>query len=212
MERVYCISGLGADERLFRNLAADNCEFVPLNWVPYSESDTMSSYAGKMSALITDRDPVVLGLSFGGMLAVEIAKQRQLKKIFIVSSAKNERELGYRNPIFKWLVSILPGNLFAIPNGLVLHNLGAKTVEEKELLRDVIRVSDGRFMKWALKSLLTWAGGSRPANLVQIHGTADRVIWSRNVQPDHWIAGGTHIMIYNRAAEVSEIISDCLRS
>ena len=30
------------------------------------------------------------------------------------------------------------------------------------------------------------------------------------VKPDYWVEGGTHIMVYNRSADVNRIISHCL--
>src|SRR5688572_9407172 len=84
--KIYCISGLGADERIFANIKIEGTELVHLHWPQHDESDDMAAYAKKVSAMIPDENPTLLGVSFGGMLAVEIAKQRSVSKAIIVSS------------------------------------------------------------------------------------------------------------------------------
>jgi pimeloyl-ACP methyl ester carboxylesterase len=212
--RVYCISGLGADHRVFRNLAVPGWELVPLPWIPFHEDDTLPSYAQKFARQIPGEEPVILGLSFGGMLATEIGKITKTREIIIVSSAKGPQELNiHGGAISRWLISsrIIPSFLFTVPNPVVLSYFGAHTREEKEVMRDVIRHTDGRFMKWALQALLTWKNSTVPAGLLHIHGTADRVIPSAAVKPDAWIAGGSHMMIFNRAADVNDIIARYLQ-
>jgi len=210
MGKIYCISGLGADQRIFQKLRIPGHELVPLNWVPYDKHDDVSCYAQKLAAHIDDKEPVVLGVSFGGMLAVEIAKQQPTKKVFIVSSAKSKDELGHPGNFLKFIIrsKIIPDSLITSPNKFVLDFFGAQTIDEKEMMKDIIRRSDADFMKWALKALLSWENTTRPPGLTHIHGTADRIIPAANVHPDFWIDGGTHIMVYNRADEVSKIITD----
>lgn len=215
MNRIYCISGLGADQRVFKKLSIAGYELAPVNWIPFSKTDTLPAYAQKLAAQIKDENPIIIGLSFGGMLTVEIAKQIQVKKAFIVSSAKTSAELGIPGGgIVRWLINsgTIPSQLLTIPNPIALSYLGAKTADDRQLLSAIIRDADGAFMKWALRSITHWQNDSYTQNVIHIHGTADKVIDSAKVHPHFWIDGGTHIMIYNRAAEVSKIISDCLSS
>ena len=211
--KIYCISGLGADYSVFKKLFIEHYELVPVHWAPFDLNDNLSTYARKLAVQIDDKNAIIIGLSFGGMLAVEIAKQQPTRKIFIISSAKTFS--GLRMPgggVVRWLfkTKILPARCYTIPNRVAFDYFGAKTPEEKQLLRAVMRASDGRLMKWALKKLLTWENKTCPENVIHIHGTADRIIPSAIVNPDYWIEGGTHIMVYNRADEISKIISDCL--
>ena len=46
--------------------------------------------------------------------------------------------------------------------------------------------------------------------LVHIHGTADQILPPETIHEAHWIKGGEHIMIYNRADEVSALINEHL--
>ncbi|WP_052598384.1 alpha/beta hydrolase [Aureispira sp. CCB-QB1] len=73
MKKVYCISGLGADKRVFAALKLPEIELVHIAWLSPSIDDTMGSYAKKLLPQIdTSTSVTILGLSFGGMLAVEL--------------------------------------------------------------------------------------------------------------------------------------------
>ena len=93
MERIYCISGLGGNQKLFEKLIVKGYELVPVNWVPFEKKDTLANYAQKLAKTIPEANPIILGLSFGGMLTVEIAAQQNVKKALIISSAKSRDEL-----------------------------------------------------------------------------------------------------------------------
>lgn len=212
MEKIYCISGIGADQRIFRNLHIAGYELCPIPWLPFEGSDTVASYAVKLSKLIPDTNPVIIGLSFGGMLATEIGKMRPTRKIFLVSSAKMTDQLPR---IGKWpavdkLIDLIPERMFRDPGPIGLKLAGAITADDKSVLTSMMNDISPAFMKWALKAVVRWNNAKYPPDIIQIHGTADRIIPFANVHPDYTITGGTHVMIYNRAAEVSNIISDCL--
>ncbi len=212
MKNLYCISGLGADERIFQKLSIDGVNMVHIPWPEYDVYDEMSCYAQKIQALIPEENPLILGLSFGGMMAVELCKMMPVKKAIIMSSAKGMMELqgvklGW--PIKKLLVSqALPGFIYKMTNSVMYKMFGAETEEEKKLLHDILKDSDGHFVRWAMKAILLWQNGYAPENIVHIHGTADKIIPPGAVNPDHWIKDGTHMMVYNRADEISKLISD----
>lgn len=209
MENLYCISGLGADERIFKKLQIDGVNMVHIPWPEYDIYDEMSCYAQKISALIPEENPMVLGLSFGGMMTVELAKMRPLRKGIIVSSAKTKMELQSPSWIVKKaLVSqILPGFIYKMTNSVMYKMFGASTDDEKELLKSILKDSDGHFVRWAMKSILEWQNVQAPDNIVHIHGKADQIIPPDNIDATYWIEGGTHMMVYNKADEISELIN-----
>ena len=210
MKKVYCISGLGADERIFRKLALENAALVHIPWVAWDKHDEISCYAQKMSAMIPGEMPVILGVSFGGMLAVEIAKQRDAEKVIIISSAKTKEEIaGSGGGFLQFLIryNMLPAALMKVPNSVMFHKFGAYNADEKELLTEILKDTDTHFVKWAFKAMQEWTNSSYTSNVRHIHGTEDHIIFPGHIKPDHWISGGTHLMIYNRAREISGIIN-----
>ena len=57
------------------------------------------------------------------------------------------------------------------------------------------------------RALLFAAAGSSRG----IHGDADLILPIKPLKPPHVIKGGTHLMIVNRAAEISVIINEALK-
>ena len=83
MKKIYCISGLGADERAFSKLNIKGFELKVIRWLMPIKDETLPEYASRMRQDIDDDNPILMGLSFGGMLCTEIAKQVPVKKIII---------------------------------------------------------------------------------------------------------------------------------
>jgi pimeloyl-ACP methyl ester carboxylesterase len=208
MENIYCISGLGADERIFRNLRINGANLVFLPWAGYDKHDELGCYAQKMAAQIPETNPIILGLSFGGMLATEIANLQPVRKVFVISSAKSKNELPEINNTLKFLVrkDLLPYGLFKKPNKLLYKQFGAETGEEKELLAAIMHDTDPEFLSWAFKSILNWQNTKVPSHIVHIHGTGDKIIVPAYVNANYWVNEGSHMMVYNKARDISTIL------
>ena len=210
MKQVYCLSGLGADYRIFKKLVLKDAELVHIPWVPFDKHDEIGCYAQKMSAKIPGHDPIILGVSFGGMLAVEIAKLRATKKVILISSAKTKDEIaGSGGGFMQFLIkhNLLPAGLMKTPNSVIFKKFGAVTNDEKELLSGILKDTDTDFVKWALKAMQVWTNATYNNDITHIHGTDDHIILPDHVKPNYWIDGGTHLMVYNKAEEIATIIN-----
>lgn len=212
MQQIYCISGLGADQQIFKRLTIKGATLVPVHWADYDNHDDLPCYAQKISAQITAENPVILGLSFGGMIASEIAKIRPVKQVFLLSSAKDATELPPVGGFVRFIVDhkLVPTSLSKIPNKVMYERFGVETDEEKKLLMDILRKTDGGFTRWALKSIINWQSRDHVDNIIHIHGTKDKMIFPEFVKPTHWIEGGTHFMTWQRAGEISTLIDQQL--
>jgi pimeloyl-ACP methyl ester carboxylesterase len=212
MKKIYCITGLGADHRFFGKLRITGYDLIPVPWVKADDADTLPTYAMKMYKAIQEPAPVIIGLSFGGMLATEIKKQVPAATVILVSSAKTIDEIGYDNFLFKAIsrMGVIPESWFVTPFPFILDLLGAQTEAEKSEFRQMMASGDPDFVKWCVNSILHWENREVPSGIFHIHGTDDKVIWPTWVHPDVWIEDGSHIMIYNRADEVAAHIKQHL--
>lgn len=209
MENLYCISGLGADERIFKNLQIEGVNLIHIPWPEYDIYDEMGCYAQKIAALIPEENPMLLGMSFGGMMSVELANMMPVKKVIIVSSAKTKMELKEPSWLLKRMLvaQMLPGFAYKMTNSVMYDMFGASADDEKELLKSILKDSDGHFVRWAMKAMLIWQNVTIPDHVTHIHGTNDKIIPSANIDASYWIEGGSHMMVYNRAKEISDIIN-----
>lgn len=212
MKTIYCISGLGADERAFSRLRIPNFRLVYLPWLMPLEKESIEQYARRMSAGITEENPVLMGLSFGGMVSIEIAKLIPVDKVILISSISQSTGL----PV--WLKrsgklnlnKLFPMRSFKILEPLQNIFLGVTEPDEKEMVRDYRKNSPVEYNNWAINEVLNWTNEWQPANLFHIHGDNDKTFPVKNVSPTHIVKGGGHFMIMNKAAEVSVFINEVL--
>ena len=95
MKTVYVFSGLGADERVFHKIDFSGYDVHFIKWITPQKNESIESYALRLTSQITKPLPVLIGLSFGGMMAVEVAKHIATEKIILISSAKSKNEIPF---------------------------------------------------------------------------------------------------------------------
>ncbi len=211
-KHIYLISGMGADERMFRHLRfPDEYTVHYLPWLDPHPNEPYVDYAARMAQGITTEGEVTLmGLSFGGMLSLEIAQQRPIAKNILISTIKHTRERpAYFNWVRRLKLNHLPDQLIFGKRYLVVkHYMGPKSPEEEQLLRDYLKKQDQNYMRWAINTVIGWENEFIPNSLVHIHGDSDLTFPLKTVQPTHVIKGGSHFMIMNHAAEINRILSE----
>lgn len=205
---IYLFSGLGADSSLFRNLQLPGYQKVYITWVPSSSEETITEYAARIKNQITVENPYIIGVSFGGIVAVEVSKLVNVEKMVLISSASTKAELSKFQFFFMrlGLYRLVPRFLLKRMNFLTYSYFGARTKMDKDALKQLLQGTDIYFFRWALKSISHWENKQPPAHTIQIHGTADRVISSKRGHPDYRIKGGGHLMVFNKADTISTII------
>ena len=77
-KELYIFSGLGADERVFQRLDFPGFSTTFIKWIVPQDKETIENYATRLLDQITTTNPTLIGLSFGGLIAVEVAKQIDL--------------------------------------------------------------------------------------------------------------------------------------
>ncbi|HVI47988.1 MAG TPA: alpha/beta hydrolase [Chitinophaga sp.] len=190
------------------NLKLPGYRKVYVSWIPALTGESLTQYAGRIKSQITVKNPYIIGLSFGGIVAVEVSKQIDVEKMVLISSVRTKDELNKMQFFFMklGLYRIIPSSLLRRANFLTYSYFGARSLPDKKALKKLLQATDVSFFRWALKSIAYWDNKVAPQKTIQIHGTADRVIASRLVHPDYRIKGGGHLMVFNKADTISKII------
>lgn len=213
-QHIYLISGMGADERLFQKLRfPGDYEIHHLPWLdPASADESIEAYAARFVAQIAHPDPVLLGVSFGGILSIEIAKQIPVKKIVLVSSIKHAGEKpAYFNWVRRLRLNELPDQMIFQPRyPVVKYYNNIETEEDAALLRSFLSRQKNGYMRWAIKTIINWQSNATPAPVFHIHGTKDRPFPFHRVRPTHVIKGGGHFMVLNRYEQMNAILQEIL--
>ncbi|WP_125077653.1 alpha/beta fold hydrolase [Rufibacter latericius] len=208
---LYLLSGLCADERLFQFLQLNHPSPKVIQWISPDPEDTMATYATKLiSQMEPGQDPpVLIGLSFGGMMAQEIAKQIKVKRVILLSSLADTRKLPlhYRVAGALQMQHWLPLSLFKQMVLPAYWLFGAKTQEEKGILKTILQETDIPFLRWSLQQILDWRHQASQENVIVLHGDRDKVLPVPAHPSLHLIKGGEHLMVMSRAKEVSAILN-----
>jgi hypothetical protein len=104
------------------------------------------------------------------------------------------------------LDKILPVRLHKYTEKIDNKRLGVSNKEEKELVRAYRKNADLVFVDWAISQIVNWKNGWQPENIIHIHGEKDKIFPIKKLNPSFVVKDGTHMMIYNRAKEISEFI------
>jgi len=213
---IYFLSGLGADSRAFKYLVLPTgTTAVFIDWLEPLTNEPISNYAKRIAEKIDQSKPFVLvGLSFGGMLATEVMAYTKPKKTILISSAARRQELPF---YYKWagalrLNKLLPKKNIHKSNVFTNWVFSIKAKSDKFLLEEILTASNPSFSKWAINEIVNWKRTSAPENTIRIHGTNDRVLPIINFKPHYLIDKGGHFMIANRADEISVILASEIQS
>lgn len=213
MKKIYCISGLGADEKAFSRIRLPGYQLECLPWLTPEANEPIAHYANRMAALIPDEKPLLMGLSFGGMMCIEIAKIKPAEKIILISSIPTFRQL----PVWmRWagklrLHTIVPLNASStLLQPVQDYHIGAVTKEEKEIVRRYRKNVEPHYLKWAINAVLQWKNERVPCDTIHIHGDADRIFPVKMLKPDHIVKGGSHFMIFSCAHEINACLTGLL--
>ena len=182
----------------------------PLPWLTPARFESIGAYAGRMREGIRGERPVLMGVSFGGMMAIEIAKKIPGARVILVSSIRDHHQL----PLWiRWGGRIYPrwfNPRIRSPRRMMgfieNHFIGVESVEDSWLVSEFQNKVDRRFLHWSIHTIAQWRNEWTPPSLHHIHGGRDRMFPLRKVQPTHIVADGGHLMVFNRAEEMSRIL------
>ncbi len=208
MSKVYIFSGLGSDERAFGSIDFDGLDVEFMKWFTPRKEETLESYAQRYTPIIDSKNPILIGLSFGGILSLEIAKSIQVKKVILLASIKTKYEQPKQfQRLLKLAINyVVPTSLLNQSNFVMERMFGVKKEEDKNLLNAILKDTDVHFIKWALNEIISWKNEEMLSNIVQIHGDKDKIFPIKNCSPDYIVNGGGHSFTITHSKKVEKII------
>ena len=212
---LYFISGLGADKRIFQNLVLPEVfKICYIEWVTVSENESMESYCRRLSSQINTQEPFSLvGLSFGGVISIELSKFLSPVQTVLISSFCFKKEVPWFYILLgnSGIYKILPPRILLKPNNIAFRLFGAYKPGIRNLLKNILEDTDPAFFEWAFRQLFAWDNHWKPANLLRIHGTADKILPYKEIMHAIPVDGGEHLMVYSKSAIVSRILAEKLQ-
>ena len=206
---IYFLPGLAANSSIFKNIQLDPDKFDVhfLEWMIPFEEESISEYAQRFCSKVLRPNAVLVGVSFGGIIAQEMNLVHDFRKIIIISSVKTRHELPLhlqlagKTKVYK----LLPTSFFAQNIDLLTkYAFGKPIVDRLKLYKQYLSITDKRYLNWAIKQVVSWDQEESDPNLIHIHGNKDIVFPIDNIKRCVLVEGGTHIMILNKYKWLNE--------
>jgi pimeloyl-ACP methyl ester carboxylesterase len=199
---VYFMPGLAASIAIFERieLPEDQFEMVFLEWEIPLEKETLAEYAKRMTLKIKHENPVLIGVSFGGILVQEMANFIAARKVIIISSVKTNLEFPRRMIVAKntKAYKLVPISLVQNIESLAKFSFGKKVNQRLKLYEKFLSVRDKRYLDWAIEQVVLWNRTVADKKVIHIHGDLDDVFPIKYIKNSIVVTGGTHIMVLNK--------------
>lgn len=201
--------GMAASSTIFERiqLPEDTFEMHLLEWEIPNIGETLSAYAQRIAEKVTYENPILIGVSFGGVLVQEMKQFLKPKKVIIISSVKSNTEFPRRFKVAKTTKAykLIPTKLFENIEMLVKFSFGSSIVKQRMALYEkFLAVRDKRYLDWAIEKIINWDRTEIDEEIIHIHGDADEVFPPKYIKNFIPVKGGTHIMILSKYRWLNE--------
>ncbi|WP_431242847.1 alpha/beta hydrolase [Flavobacterium sp. P21] len=205
---VYFMPGLVASPAIFERIKLDESVFEThlLEWEIPKQKESLSDYALRIAQKIKHDNPILIGVSFGGILVQEISKHIKAQKVIIISSVRSNAEFPRRMKIGKTTKAykLIPMKLILNIENLAKYSFGEKVNKRIKLYEKFLAVRDLNYLQWAVESVILWDRNEVDDNVIHIHGDQDDVFPIKYINKCIVVKGGTHIMILNKYKWLNE--------
>ena len=207
MIHVYLMPGMSANSLIFEKIKfPENFKLHKLDWINPDIDESIENYAKRLSEKIVHKNPVLIGVSFGGILVQEISKIVKVDKLIIISSIKCNKEMPSHMKFGKITKSykLLPVKWINDFESLISFVLGPKIKKRVDLYRKYLSVRDENYLSWSLREMIEWKQSKPLKNIIHIHGTKDLIFPTLYIKNFIEVPRGDHAMILKRAEWINQ--------
>lgn len=212
---VYFMPGLAASPTIFENikLPEDEFEMIMLEWMIPLDKESLEDYALRMTKSIKHENPVLIGVSFGGILVQEMSKLIKVRKTIIISSVRTNKEFPRRMKIAKTTMAykLIPTQLLSNVEALAKYAFGDTVTKRLALYEKYLQMRDKKYLDWAIENVILWKNDKINEKVVHIHGADDEVFPIKYIANCIPIKGGTHIMVINKYKWLNENLPSIIK-
>lgn len=199
---IVLFPGMGADGRMFDGLREEFPQIVVPRWPGIEGGPSLVDFAGRVAQELKDAGLVTPGMilggaSFGGMVALEVAKIVRPRAVVLIGSCRHPSAIPRNLAWLERLCRPIPAGIlewFKFLSRAGDHGLGPMEDSHRRLLNEMMRDTPMRFVAWSARAIFTWPGCPDPGvPVLHVHGRLDGMIRSSRVEPDAWIDQAGHI-------------------
>ncbi len=205
---VYFVPGLAAGKEIFENISLpeEAYELHIIEWVVPSKKESLIEYAKRMAVKVKEPNSVLIGVSFGGVVAQEMSLFLKLKRLIIISSLKTRFEIPKHLQYFKKTnaYKLFPTGLILSIKDLTNYAIGRKNKKKLLLYQEYLSVRDRQYLNWSIQQMVCWEREKAVDNVIHIHGDKDIVFPIKYIEKCILVKGGTHVLIINKFSWLNE--------
>lgn len=206
--------GLAASSAIFERIDLSNEQFEMqlLEWEIPLPSESLSQYAKRMALKVTHENPVLVGVSFGGILVQEMATLLKPFRVIIISSVKTNLEFPRRLKVAKTTKAykLIPTSLILNVENLAKFSFGEKIKSRLQLYEKFLSVRDIHYLDWAIEQVILWERTVADPTVIHIHGNQDDVFPIKYITNCIVVPGGNHAMILFRFRWLNEYLPEII--
>jgi pimeloyl-ACP methyl ester carboxylesterase len=199
---IYFVPGLAAGIEIFENISLPEDLFKVhfIEWKIPENKESIKDYAKRMAQEVTEKNAVLIGVSFGGVIVQEMSVFLNLRKLIIISSVKTKHEFPLRLTLARKTLAykLVPTKMILGADDLTKFAIDKQTKKRLELYQQYLSVRDESYLDWAIENMVCWNRETADKNVIHIHGDNDFVFPIEKIKNCIVIEGGTHIMILNK--------------
>jgi len=210
---LYCMPGLAANSKIFEFIRMPKPFVIhKLEWIDPLPNESIQSFSKRMCEKIKKKNPILLGVSFGGILVQEMSKIIPCHKVIIISSVKSYKEfpihimLGRKSKAYKYF----PTQWIDKTEDFIGFVFGPSMRKRMGLYKHYLSFRSKEYLQWALHHFFQWDQKEADPKVIHIHGTHDALIPVFNIKNYIAVKGGTHAMILRKAHLLNEILPEII--
>lgn len=215
MKNIYFMPGMAANCQIFENIKLDETKYAfhYIEWLEPLMNESLEEYTLRICKEIKHENPILIGVSFGGIIVQEIAKRIKTEKVIIISSVKDPSEFPKR---IKWAKKFKLYHFFPTTYVTTIENLSKKIVSSKkihhriDMYRKYLTMRSKNYLDWAFKNIILWENKNPLKNVFHLHGGKDHIFPVERIQNAEILEGGTHVMVLVNARWINKKLNEIL--
>lgn len=214
---LILLPGMGTDARVFSVQKLAFPQLIVPPWIEPKWHESLADYGARMAASVPVDGPCYVGgMSFGGMVALEMSRHLPVKACLLIASIHSGRELPLwarllgpgawlLPPFTDWVVST-SATVMLRTTGLILP----KPI--KQSCVHLSRMYPSPMLPWACRSVVRWKPDPAgwPFPIYHLHGDRDRVIPHRNTTPTQLVSQGGHVLPLTHPFAVNDFLRQAM--
>jgi len=209
--RAIFLPGVGVDGRLFQPQRELPFPFEVPAWLPVRPREALPSYAKRFAASLGRAD-LLVGVSFGGILAQEIAPRVKARLVVGIATGRHRRDVP-RLIRFAELVARNIAPLTTGPGRLAVQArlFGGLAERHARMMVAMMKDASPVFVREAARMVCGWEGADPGCPARFLHGREDLIMRPRTFEPDEWVEGAGHLVNLTHARRVNAFVRRALR-